>query len=737
MFRLLINALFSIGAASITPHAFWKERVGGRQPYVWPRFQTRWAPLDDRFDWFLGSERRNAEFGLPDSIAAELDVPRATWCGQSSPGATMPWMTQLTEAKVWVHRGHAFGTGFPDSPSVHCVLEGTAPHSNGTLHPGDCIYLPDLPSRFQPSDVVEVAWSWDADTRYDPIGCSKAPSVTKWPLTSFRRTIDFSGVGSYPNAETLRSLRGELDSGLPTPELLLWAERRGIDAELLIEHLDTNGDDRIDALDTFDTIDLLQAIDPMYVPREARVAGVLPPNERSWPAVAPRTPNVTTQLRWATPIQTSDMSCYTRRNALFRQIREAYDRFLGTEVGTRHMSPLERNNAFYAWQTEHEAALTELVPLKRWVAHAVRMYEASMRAGSVVTFDCDHPISTTDLDIQAWVAYYGEEEHHLTHDHTGSYISGVYYLQVGPDSNPLIFQDPRNLLGQSEEDLLYRHTPVENELVLFPSWLKHSVPSTYNAVPRIAIAFNVDGGDSVAAEACTEPVEIPTFALSETRTSTVETVEVGVDGPIFQRPSPLVFAHTLCPNLSDAELRRRFGDRVVEVEHEKKETRLGEGHEWSVRTFLDRYKHPSLYYLVTDLPTSWIEECTPFNLTEGGHSTEWLWWMSSGGTSSVLHQDDYQNINCVLEGTKKFRVAPPEWEASAYITEGPGYGEYSDVDPDDPDLDRYPKYAEIPFRELVVEAGRCIFLPTRWLHSVRSIADPQTGRSLAVNVWFH
>ena len=29
-------------------------------------------------------------------------------------------------------------------------------------------------------------------------------------------------------------------------------------------------------------------------------------------------------------------------------------------------------------------------------------------------------------------------------------------------------------------------------------------------------------------------------------------------------------------------------------------------------------------------------------------------WFSSGGTSSVVHNDDFENINCVYRGTKTF-----------------------------------------------------------------------------------
>ena len=37
----------------------------------------------------------------------------------------------------------------------------------------------------------------------------------------------------------------------------------------------------------------------------------------------------------------------------------------------------------------------------------------------------------------------------------------------------------------------------------------------------------------------------------------------------------------------------------------------------------------------------------------------------------MLHQDDYENFNCVLEGNKAFR-STAKWRSAAYFTKGRG-----------------------------------------------------------------
>ena len=58
---------------------------------------------------------------------------------------------------------------------------------------------------------------------------------------------------------------------------------------------------------------------------------------------------------------------------------------------------------------------------------------------------------------------------------------------------------------------------------------------------------------------------------------------------------------------------------------------------------------------VTPYPTDTLELFHP--LSCGGFQRilqSMIMWLSSGGTTSVLHNDEFENINCVLDGSKQF-----------------------------------------------------------------------------------
>jgi len=58
----------------------------------------------------------------------------------------------------------------------------------------------------------------------------------------------------------------------------------------------------------------------------------------------------------------------------------------------------------------------------------------------------------------------------------------VYYVDVGDDTSPIIFDDYDNLTIQ----------PSNSMLLLFDSRAKHHVPSYKGSTPRVVIAGNVE-----------------------------------------------------------------------------------------------------------------------------------------------------------------------------------------------------------------------------------------------------
>lgn len=92
---------------------------------------------------------------------------------------------------------------------------------------------------------------------------------------------------------------------------------------------------------------------------------------------------------------------------------------------------------------------------------------------------------------------------HMAHPHPNNYFSGILYLKTPPGSGSTIFLDPR------PGAMVYRIDPsatnkingdtittdaVAGKMLLFPSWLYHSVTENSFSNPtdkRISIAFNI------------------------------------------------------------------------------------------------------------------------------------------------------------------------------------------------------------------------------------------------------
>jgi uncharacterized protein (TIGR02466 family) len=88
--------------------------------------------------------------------------------------------------------------------------------------------------------------------------------------------------------------------------------------------------------------------------------------------------------------------------------------------------------------------------------------------------------------------------YHPTHHHPNNYLSGVYYVAVPPPGSRIVFQDPRPSMIMPQPRQYSRLTAnaadaesKEGRLLIFPAWLKHSVPSNQGKTDRISISFNL------------------------------------------------------------------------------------------------------------------------------------------------------------------------------------------------------------------------------------------------------
>ena len=85
------------------------------------------------------------------------------------------------------------------------------------------------------------------------------------------------------------------------------------------------------------------------------------------------------------------------------------------------------------------------------------------------------------IEFTAWWAnVYRKGEYAAPHDHLFCAVSTIYFLKSEWYHSPLVFNDSRK-----------RIKPVEGRLVLFPSYLTHSVPKHKHKETRITLAGNI------------------------------------------------------------------------------------------------------------------------------------------------------------------------------------------------------------------------------------------------------
>jgi hypothetical protein len=110
------------------------------------------------------------------------------------------------------------------------------------------------------------------------------------------------------------------------------------------------------------------------------------------------------------------------------------------------------------------------------------------------------------------------------------------------------------------------------------------------------------------------------------------------------------------------------------------------------------------------------------------------------GNRSMIatHFDNYHNIACVVSGSRRFTVFPPEQVSNLYIgplLKTPGGSPISVVDLREPDYTRFPRFRQAleSAQEAVLTPGDAIYIPILWWHGVESL-DPL---NVLVNYWWN
>lgn len=127
-------------------------------------------------------------------------------------------------------------------------------------------------------------------------------------------------------------------------------------------------------------------------------------------------------------------------------------------------------------------------------ADFVKLVETAARGVARFLQIDQYPMSITGC----WGNINPRGAYHPTHHHPNNYLSGVYYVAVPPPGSRIVFQDPRPSIIMPKPRQFSRMTAngadaqsKEGRMLIFPAWLKHSVPSNQSDADRISISFNL------------------------------------------------------------------------------------------------------------------------------------------------------------------------------------------------------------------------------------------------------
>jgi hypothetical protein len=101
-------------------------------------------------------------------------------------------------------------------------------------------------------------------------------------------------------------------------------------------------------------------------------------------------------------------------------------------------------------------------------------------------------------------------------------------------------------------------------------------------------------------------------------------------------------------------------------------------------------------------------------------------WLGPAGTITPLHHDTSNILFCQVVGRKRYRMIAPMEIA---VLDG-ARAMYAAIDPDAPDLVRFPWWEHVIVRDFVVGPGDALFIPVGWWHHVLAL---DVSVSLAIN----
>ncbi len=105
---------------------------------------------------------------------------------------------------------------------------------------------------------------------------------------------------------------------------------------------------------------------------------------------------------------------------------------------------------------------------------------------------------------ESWSNKAEKQQWHHTHKHPNSYLSGIFYLTTSDSGGFTWFSDRNiwykhhlvednlndNVFNENKHLVITKEKPEAGKLILFPSFVQHSVDNHNDDEPRYTIAFN-------------------------------------------------------------------------------------------------------------------------------------------------------------------------------------------------------------------------------------------------------
>lgn len=154
----------------------------------------------------------------------------------------------------------------------------------------------------------------------------------------------------------------------------------------------------------------------------------------------------------------------------------------------RHAAPpLAPDRGWQSEQTLHQRE--ELQPLFDGIRHAAKGILQFLRVG----------VDAVEI-TGCWATVLAKGGSHKMHSHPNNFLSGVYYVSTAPGADTINFHDPRSQTGiirppvvelsaENTDQVVVKVT--NGTLLLFPSYLQHSVDANLSEQERVSISFNL------------------------------------------------------------------------------------------------------------------------------------------------------------------------------------------------------------------------------------------------------